>query len=146
MTALTFTIPGAPRGKGRPRFGGGRTFTDAKTVAYESLIKHAAHVAMAGRERFAGPVEVSIIVRLEPAASTPKAARAAALAGQIHPVKRPDLDNIIKAVLDGCNTVVFADDAQVCWINAGKTYAATAGVDVTIRPDTARQSKQGIAA
>ena len=40
---IKFTIPGEPRGKGRPRFSnrGGyvRTYTDEKTASYENLVK-----------------------------------------------------------------------------------------------------------
>lgn len=35
---LTFTVPGEPRGKGRPRFSGGRAYTDSETRAYERKI------------------------------------------------------------------------------------------------------------
>lgn len=136
---LAFTIPGAPRGKGRPRatsFGGNvRLYTDAKTASYEGLIAHAAHQALGAREPLGGPLVVTVLVRLTPAASTSKTARTAMLAGAIHPTKKPDLDNVVKAVLDGCNGVAFGDDAQVCWVNAGKVYAAAAGVDVVISQD-----------
>jgi len=39
--------------------------------------------------------------------------RLAALAGEIAPTARPDLDNYIKAALDAINTIVVTDDAQV---------------------------------
>jgi Holliday junction resolvase RusA-like endonuclease len=146
MTAsVTFTIPGAPRGKGRPRasrFAGGvRLYTDAKTASYEGLIALAAERALAGREPLSGPLTVSILVRLAPTTSTSKRDRAAMLAGELHPTKKPDLDNIVKAVLDGCNGVAFRDDALVCWINAGKLYAAAPGVDVTITEDPAAATR-----
>jgi Holliday junction resolvase RusA-like endonuclease len=141
---LDFTIPGAPRGKGRPRasrFGGGvRLYTDAKTASYENLITLAAIEALKGRARLEGPLCVSVMVRLEPPASASKKLRAMMLAGEVRPTKKPDLDNVVKAVLDGCNGVAFADDAAVCWINAGKRYAETAGVDVTIEPDAVSQA------
>lgn len=136
MTTIDFTIPGAPRGKGRPKASrtpnGVRMYTDAKTASYEGLIAYAAQQALKGRDALIGPVTVTVLVRLAPPVSTSKKNAAAMLAGELHPAKKPDLDNIIKCVLDGCNGVAFKDDAQVCWINAGKMYAATAGVDVVI--------------
>jgi Holliday junction resolvase RusA-like endonuclease len=39
--------------------------------------------------------------------------RAAALAGDIRPTKKPDLSNIQKALEDGMNAVVFKDDSQI---------------------------------
>ena len=47
---LHFTVPGVPQGKGRARFGNGRTYTPAKTVAYEGLIALAGQQAMEGRD------------------------------------------------------------------------------------------------
>lgn len=139
MNSLTFTIPGAPHGKGRPRatrFGKGiRLYTDAKTASYEGLIAYAAQQALQGRAPLAGPLVVTVLVRLAPPVSTSRKMAAAMLAGEICPTKKPDLDNIIKSVLDGLNGVAFGDDAQVCWINAGKVYAAMAGVDVTIHEE-----------
>lgn len=139
MSTVAFTIPGAPRGKGRPRasrFAGGvRLYTDAKTASYEGLIAYAAQQALGCREPLDGPLTVTVLIRLAPAASGSKAMRAAQLAGGVCPTKKPDLDNVVKAVLDGCNGVAFRDDAQVCWVNAGKIYAPAGGVDVVITQD-----------
>lgn len=38
-------------------------------------------------------------------------------------VQKPDLDNYIKAVLDGMQGVVFVDDSQACEITAEKCWA-----------------------
>ena len=40
-----------------------------------------------------------------------------------HPHVRPDLDKLLRAVLDGLTGVVFADDAQVCQVVTVKRYA-----------------------
>ena len=47
--------------------------------------------------------------------------RMEALAGALRPPK-PDLDNLVKAVLDGCNKIVYEDDQQVYSIWAKKVY------------------------
>lgn len=138
MTALSFVVPGEPRGKGRPRIGRiaghARMIPDSKTVAYESLVAHLAHQALAGRPPFDGAVDVAVLVHLTPPASTSKGRRAAMLSGAELPAKRPDLDNVVKAVLDGLNTVAFRDDAQVVSLKAQKGYAETPGVLVTVKP------------
>lgn len=41
------------------------------------------------------------------------------------PAVRPDLDNFIKAVTDGLNGVLYADDAQICELWAVKIYDLT---------------------
>lgn len=137
MSALRFTIPGEVRGKGRPRLstrgGFARMHTDARTASYEGLVALAAQAALAGREQLSGPLQVEVVARLTPAASLSARKRDALLAGRWAP-KKPDLDNVVKAVLDGCNGVAFADDVTVCRLVTDKVYAATAGVDVTLTP------------
>lgn len=149
MKSLSFTIPGAPRGKGRPRatrFGKGvRLYTDAKTASYEGLVALAAQTALADREPMAGPLCISVLVKLAVPQSASRKAREAMLSGVQPPAKKPDLDNIVKAVLDGCNGVAFGDDAQVCWINAGKIYAERPGVDVIITSDLPAMSQSAAA-
>lgn len=135
---LEFTIPGEPRGKGRPRAartkGGVRLYTDAKTESYEALAATSAHQALAGRDPFTEPLNVQVTVRLTPPSSTPKKVRAAIMAGEAPCLGRFDLDNIVKAVLDGCNKVAFRDDRQIVGIYALKVASEAPGVDVRIIP------------
>lgn len=46
----------------------------------------------------------------------------AALAGDIRPTGRPDLDNIAKLSLDALNGIAYRDDAQVVALNVSKAY------------------------
>ena len=48
--------------------------------------------------------------------------------------KRPDLDNLIKFVLDVCNGLLFKDDAQVVKITAAKTWSKIPRTDITLCP------------
>ncbi len=138
MSAVTFTVPGDARGQGRPRATiRGRhaaVYTDSKTASYQSLVKLAATAAMAGRTPLDVPLYLGLIVRVTPPKSASKKARAAMLAGQLRPAKKPDVSNIIKAVEDGSNAVVFTDDALIVQIEATKWYAETSGVDVSVWP------------
>lgn len=45
---------------------------------------------------------------------------------------KPDLDNLIKGVLDSCNSILYRDDALICSIVADKVYGETEGVKVRI--------------
>lgn len=126
---IEFIIDGEPRGKGRPRFTkAGRTYTDSKTAAYERTVRQSAWVAMAKNKL--PPTSANVFVEITAYHGIPKSwpnkKRALAVANVIKP-KKPDIDNIIKAVLDGCNGVVFLDDAQVHAVNARKQYC---GLDV----------------
>ncbi|MNX60583.1 Endodeoxyribonuclease RusA [compost metagenome] len=144
MSGLAFTVPGDPRGKGRPRAttvgGHARMFTDSKTASYENLVKLAASHALGDRDPLDCPLTVIVTVRMTPAASSSAKKRAAMLAGEMAPTKLPDLDNVVKAVLDGCNKVAFRDDALVVSLIARKQYAATPGVDVEICPTILRKA------
>jgi len=116
MTPLRFTVPGPPRGKGRPKFArmrnGVRTFTDEKTVAYENLVCIVARRARRNLGPFTGPVAVHLVFRL----ARPKRPE------HEYP-SRPDLDNLCKAVLDGCNQAgIWVDDAQVVRLVSSKGY------------------------
>lgn len=134
--AINFTVPGLARGKGRPRIGRvgahARMFTDAKTASYENLVALAAREAMGAMAPMEGALSLSMRVRIVPAQSASRKAREAMLAGEIMPTKKPDLDNVAKAVMDGLNRVAFADDALIVQHMAIKVYAETAGVDVAI--------------
>ena len=49
------------------------------------------------------------------------------------PFVRPDLDKLIRAVLDGLTGVAYVDDQQVVRLTAQKAYGETEGVHITIR-------------
>lgn len=135
---IRFAIPGVPQGKGRARLGKvnghARMFTPAKTVAYEGLIALAAKQAMAGRAPLPGPVSVRLRCVFPVPASWSKKRRAEALGGLIRPTGKPDTDNVVKAVGDGCNGVVWVDDSAIVEVAAIKVYGETPGVWVEVAP------------
>lgn len=135
-TTITFTIPGEPVAKGRARSfvrnGHVAHYTPEKTARYENLVKLAAQQAMGEKTPAEGAV--ALIVRAFmgiPTSWSQKKQRAAAL-GEITPTKRPDLDNIVKAVKDGANGVTWKDDSQVVDVRASKRYG-TPRVEVEVR-------------
>lgn len=136
MTGIAFSVPGEPIGKGRPRAtsinGSARLYTPKKTANYEGLIAHAAQQAMAGAQpvEFACQVQMSITVSVP--ASWSKKKRAAALLGEVMPTKKPDTDNVVKAVFDGMNGVVWRDDVQAVDLFVRKRYGSTPGVYVRV--------------
>lgn len=131
---ISFFVPGVPVGKGRPRIStrGGilRSFTPPKTVAFESLVAMKAEAAMAGADPLAGAVSLTLHVELQIPQSWSGKKKLAALAGDVKPCGRPDLDNYVKAICDGGNGIVWRDDSQVVLLTAAKRYAETPGVHV----------------
>ena len=57
-----------------------------------------------------------------------------ALEGEIYPTTKPDKDNVIKAVYDGINGIVWKDDVQVVDGCQRKRYGEVPGVKVRIVP------------
>lgn len=126
---VRFEIAGKPFAKQRPlATRQGRVYTPKETVSYE------AKVAEVGLRHFdtplEGPVKVTIIAVFEPAKSWSKKKTAAHL-WQPH-IQRPDIDNCQKAILDGLNRVAFADDGQVCQIEAKKVWGTPAKTVVVV--------------
>lgn len=133
---IQFFVPGKPVGKGRPRFTrSGNTFTPEKTRAYEAAVAWECRKAMKGKLPSTLPQNVSVEVMVKPPKSWTKIKTKNALGGFIAP-GRPDIDNYLKAVLDGCNGVAFLDDSQVVAVYATKRYAETDGVRVIIEEKT----------
>ena len=135
---VTFLVPGEPVGKGRPRIGKvgahARMFTPAKTASYEGLIALAGTEAMAGRMLLEGAVMVEMRIVLAIPQSMSKKRKAMAVAGELFPTKKPDMDNVIKAIYDGLNGVVWKDDVQVVDAFVRKRYGEVPGVHVRIVP------------
>ncbi|WKB53008.1 RusA family crossover junction endodeoxyribonuclease [Eleftheria terrae] len=135
---IRFTVPGQPQGKGRPRVGkvagNARLFTPAKTVAYEGLVAMAAQEAMAkaGRPMLEAPAGCNVFIDCQVPASWSAKKQRQALAGEILPGSKPDADNVVKAIFDGLNGVLWRDDVQVVDLRVRKRYAAVPCVRVEV--------------
>ena len=72
------------------------------------------------------PIASAVKVELDFIMSKPKSAKRA------FPSVKPDLDKLIRAVLDGLTGVAFEDDSQVILIQSSKTYGENQGVWIRI--------------
>lgn len=68
------------------------------------------------------PIAINLVFGMGVPKSAPKSRAAAMLEGIIKHTKRPDLDNLQKAVLDALNGIAWADDSQIVRITAKKEY------------------------
>ena len=133
---IQFTVPGAPYGKGRPKVvkiaGFTRMATPQKTIAYEGLVAHAAMQAMNGAPMLDAPAGVNVFIDAPIPASWSAKKQRMALAGEVLPTTKPDADNVVKAIFDGCNGVLWRDDVLVVDLRVRKRYAATPCVRVEV--------------
>ena len=127
---IIVTIPGTPVGKGRPRFARRgafvKTYSPEKTQNYEALVKMAAQEAMQGIDPLQGAVKIELQLFVNPPASWSNKKAMSALAGDIYPTTKPDLDNTLKGILDACNDIVWLDDKQVVQATISKRYGIRA--------------------
>lgn len=136
--SLTFHVDINPVPKGRPRFSkvGGfmRSYTPKKTSDYETEVRTQAQAVMT-REPLETPLAVYLYFRLPIPRSHPKKRQEACLNGSERPIKKPDIDNLAKSVLDGLNGVVWHDDSQIVSLHLTKVYARNPGIDLLIREE-----------
>ena len=112
---MEFYVYGDPQGKARPRFSqkSGTAYTPKKTREYEKKIRKA--FLDVGGEPLPADCAVAVFVEayFSIPKSYPKAKREACRANIRRPMKKPDGDNILKAVLDALNGAAYEDDRQV---------------------------------
>lgn len=130
-----------PVGKGRPRFTrNGHPFTPEKTREFEAQLR--TEWIMAGNTKpEEGPVNLYCVFRFSCPTSWSMRRQRAAIAGMDHPGK-PDIDNLVKAVMDALTGYAWGDDKQVVLISAYKCYDVADGMTIRVerhQPDEQRQ-------
>lgn len=117
---FTIMIPPVPQGRPRATARGGfaRVYEDPKSREF----KKAVGLALKGRTVVkceSGPLQAKIVFHLH----RPKATRASV----IWHTKKPDLDNLAKAVLDAANGILYHDDSQIYSLTLVKQYVEENG-------------------
>lgn len=126
---VKFIIPGEPVAKERPRLGkNGKVYTPNKTHNFETTCS----LAYGNRPRLDGErLRVEILFNFKVPKSYTKKNRKKALADKIGPTKK-DIDNCIKAVLDGLNGKAWKDDRYIHEVIAKKQFAEKSEIIVEI--------------
>jgi Holliday junction resolvase RusA-like endonuclease len=139
MFIVNFEIPGDPVPKGRPRFARRgqfvQTYTDSKTLEYETLVGFKARQAIGASEPLKGHLTVFLYLRYAVPASYSKKRTEACLNGLEYP-KRVDLDNCYKSITDAMNGIVYSDDSQIVEAHILKCYSLEPGANVMIQEKT----------
>lgn len=149
MKKVQFSVPLEPIGAGRPRVTKRGTFTPKKTTNFEDQVRYYALQASKGMQL---PKEANVNVYIYAYFRVPKSytkeRRARCLSGIERPAKKPDSDNIAKAVLDGLNPKmkldkelhkkveivpgIYNDDKQAVGLFIVKHYDEKGHVDVIV--------------
>ena len=131
---IYFTVMGKPQGKERPRFDSRRkiTYTPTKTKNYETLVRTSYRTQCKNEIPLAGAISAEIVAYFPIPKSAKKAEREEMQAGTRKPTTKPDMDNIIKAILDALNGYAYKDDAAVVKVIAEKRYSTTPRVTVKL--------------
>lgn len=129
-----FEVPGKIIGKGRPRLNSytGQVYTPTRTKDYENLIIQYFMLKYPRFKPFEGRVSVEITANFEVPKSTKKSDKALMLENKINPLKKPDIDNIVKIILDAMNECAFKDDTQITKLAVEKKYAQEESIYVKI--------------
>ena len=137
MIQVQYSVPGEPRGKGRPRFAKRgnfvKTYTDAKTASYEDQIRFYALKAMGDSKVIEGAVRVFVSIRMAVPKSYSNKRREACLSNVEKPLKKPDWDNVAKSICDAMNGIIYVDDTQIVEAHITKQYAHQAEVVVLVQ-------------
>ena len=108
----TFTVPGRPRGKERPRMGrNGKFYTPKTTREYEETVAWFAKTAYK-EEPTKDPVRLDLTIRSSKS--------------------RADISNILKSIEDGMNGIIYVDDKQIEEIHISRIKEGNEGVDVAV--------------
>jgi Holliday junction resolvase RusA-like endonuclease len=118
---MFLTVIGEPVSKGRPRFGRGKTYTPAKTIAAETFIQLCA-TQKGVPKMMNGPLRLTVTFSMGIPKSWSAKKKAEAELGNIRPTSKPDIDNLIKLVGDALNGIAYKDDSQIVEIQAVKKY------------------------
>lgn len=135
--SVEFFVPGTPIAQGSKRVGRhGRhpviLDTNDKTLGpWRERVALVAHNTMGGAPLAQGALTVCLSFVLPRPKSAPKTYTPRA-------AKRPDIDKLVRAVLDAVTGTVMVDDSQVTNLHAIKRLAEigeTPGVHIRVEPD-----------
>lgn len=134
---IEFTIYGEPIAQGRPRFSTVNGFSQAidppDSKEYKKYVK-----LMASQNRphkpIEGPVNLKLVIYRPLLKSMSKKKKAEAVAGTLRPIKKPDVDNVAKGIMDAMTSIIWQDDKQVVSLQVSKYYSEQPRVEVEVTP------------
>lgn len=130
---MELIIEGMPVAKGRPRFSRYGAYTPKKTQEYEEYVKMCWLAKYGSIQPSEQSLEVNVVFYLPIPKSVNKKQRAEMLDGKIKHTKKPDIDNLIKSVLDALNGIAYSDDSKIIRVAAEKRYSEKPKTELIIK-------------
>jgi len=135
--AIKFTVYGEPVAQGRPKAavisGRAIVYDPKKSRDFKRDVKAVAQAHVPERLLTGPLILVAKIYRPVPK-SFSKKKRAAALAGEVLPITKPDLKNYVAGIEDSLEKVIYENDSQIVgYGDSGKWYGDPPRVEVEIR-------------
>lgn len=122
MKTLLFEVPGEPVAKQRARtLRSGHSFTPAKTVQFENLVRYCFMQKYPCEAPTENPVAIQIVAVYPIPKSYSKKDKIRAILMRLFPRKN-DWDNVAKAVCDALINCAYHDDKQVFYGSVFKRY------------------------
>ena len=110
----------------------GVVYTPTRTKDYESLVEQYFLLKYPRFKALEGRIKINIIAYFSIPKTTKKADINEMLENNISPTKKPDIDNIVKSILDSMNKFAFKDDNQITKLEVEKKYSLEDKVYVKI--------------
>lgn len=136
---IKFKYHGEAVGKGRPRVSRRgnyvHTYTPEKTRVFEEAIRfefmasNSDAMPVYPKDK---PLKAKVIIGVSIPKSYSKKKYALCRDRVLTPAKKPDIDNILKAIFDSLNGYGFEDDSQIVKVYAEKYYSEEPFVEVEI--------------
>jgi len=127
---IEFTVMGEPRPKGRGRAfvnkstGKASVHTPQATADAENTLAYRA-VGFAPPEPFDCPILLDCVFVMPIPSSWPSWKREAAAGGYVFHDKKPDLDNLVKLLMDGLSGLFWTNDSRIYAGQRSKIFGAT---------------------
>lgn len=131
MKKTEIFFPFEPKPKGRPRFTRmGRAYTPKTTHDYEKSLRE--YYIENCKDYYDSAIQVKITFFMPIPKSVSKKQRAFMESGEVKCTVKKDIDNLAKAVLDGCLGVAYEDDSLITKLTAIKRYATDNNVGIAM--------------
>ena len=128
-------IPVDPKPKARPRATRlGRVYTPKSSLDHEAAIRSSVIATLEANGVAVVPIcrpcKLGLVFDMPSNAGGWR--KKAAAAGVFYPVRRWDLDNMAKSVMDALNGVLWDDDHRIMVLTASKRETTSGGIGITV--------------